>query len=222
MGTNGNPVHPAPTTSGMSDDTKFIIASIAVTGIGVVVVGTVLGSQILHNGTRIQTLSKRISDEQHLYAKMRTEVQALRSELAAGVGPSVDEMRQVHVWMEDRMHDLEGWLSRVDHSVEELHSFDAATTYLLNQRMRDIENELEKMNRNLHNPDGADTATTHPLSEQVRAIHNALEEVHRNLRTLTFPRRAAMDLLDQRMRDIKDKLREVNRNLETQEPTAPE
>ncbi len=213
MGTNGNP---ESTTSGMSNDTKLIVAAIVATGIGVAVLGTVLGSQILHNGTEIRTLRKRITDEQHLYAKVRTEIQALRSELAAGVGPSVDEMRQAHVWLENRMHDLEHRLSQVGHSVEGLKPSDAATTHLLNERMQDIENELEEVNRNLQNPDGADAATTHPLSEQVRAIQNALEEVYRNLRTLTFPRRAAMRLLDERMRDIQDKLREVNRNLETQ------
>ena len=124
MGTNGNP---ARTTSGMSGETKLIVgmivAAIVATGIVVtIVVGTVLGSRILHNGTQIQNLATRIADEQDdLYASVRSEIQALRSELAARVGPGhVDEMQRDHRRLEDRMHNLEHELSKVDQSVRGL------------------------------------------------------------------------------------------------------
>ena len=145
------------TGRGMSSDTKLIlgtvIAAIVATGIVVaVVVGTVLGSQIVHNGMHVRELAKRIAEHRdHSHAGLRTEIRALRSELAAGVGPDlVDEMRRDHRRLHDRMHNVEHELSEVDRSVKGLRP-DTSTTRTLNERLQHIEDELEKVNRNLQN-----------------------------------------------------------------------
>ena len=139
------------TRNGMSSETRLIlgmvIAAIVATGTVVaVVVGTVLGSQILHNGTQIRNLATRIDNARDAsYADVRKEIQALRSELAARVGPGhVDEMRRDHRRLHDRMHNIEHELSEVDQSLEGLRS-DSATTQPLNHRLQTIESKLEQL-----------------------------------------------------------------------------
>ena len=171
----------------MSNDAKFIlgtvIAAIVATGIVVaVVVGTVLGSQIVHNGMQVRELAKGIAEHRdHFHAGVRTEIQALRSQLAAGVGPDlVDEVRRDHRRLYDRMHNLEQELSEVGQSVRGLRH-DTSTTRTLKERLMDIQNELEKVNRNLQNPNPAPAAATPSLDERMRDIRDELRDVNRNL-----------------------------------------
>ena len=147
----GVPPQSADTTkTGMSSDTKLVlgmvIAAIVATGVVVaVVVGTVLGSQILYNGTEIRSLAIRIDEARDdFHASVRAEIQALRSELAARVGPGhVDEMRRDHRRLHERMHNLEHELSEVDQSVRGLHS-DIPTMQSLNKYLQDIREAVGK------------------------------------------------------------------------------
>ena len=107
----------------------------------------------------------------------------MRSQLAAGVGPDlVDEVRQDHRRLYDRMHNLEQELSEVGQSVRGLHH-DTSTTRTLKERLMDIQNELEKVNRNLQNPNRAPApaAATPSLDERMRDIRDELRDVNRNL-----------------------------------------
>lgn len=144
-----------PARSGMSNETKLIlgmvIAAIVATGIVIaVVVGTVLGTQILHNGTQIRNLATRIADEQDdRYASVHTQIQVLRSELAAGVSPDlVDKVRRDHRRLHDRLHNIERELSDVYRSVRGLRS-GTATTQRLNHQLQNIGTKLEQLNQSL-------------------------------------------------------------------------
>ena len=170
----------------MSNDAKLLLGMVIATGIATVVVGTVLGSQIVHNGMQVRELAKGIAEHRdHFHAGVRTEIQALRSELAAGVGPGigpdlVDEVRRDHRRLHDRMHNIERELSEVDQSVRGLR-LDTSTTRSLNERLKDIQNELQKVNRNLQTPNRAPAAATHSLDERMRDIRDALRDINRNL-----------------------------------------
>lgn len=140
--------------SGLDRDTKLIIgmvvAAIVVTGIVVaVMVGTVLGTQILHNGAEIRQLATRIADERDdLLASVRVEIGALRSELAAQVGPShIEEVRRHYRHLNDRMYNMEHELSEVVRSVAGLRS-DTSTARNLQERLQNIERMLEQLKRN--------------------------------------------------------------------------
>ncbi len=141
----------------LSSDTKWIlgivIAVIVAQGVVVgVVVGTVLGSQILHNGTEIRRLATRIAEPRSDFCeRVHAQIQALRSEIAAGVGPDlVDEVRRDHRRLHDRMHNIERELSDVDRSVRGLRS-GTTTTQRLDERLQNIENKLEGLTRSLQN-----------------------------------------------------------------------
>lgn len=132
------------------DDRGMVVVAIVATGIVVaIVVGTVMGTQILHNGTQIQQLATHVADEHHHYAGLLAEIQALRSELAARVGPGhIHEIQQDHRRLDDRMHNIEHELSRIDRSVKGLPTNAPATRESLD-RLRKIEDTLEQVNRHL-------------------------------------------------------------------------
>lgn len=145
-------------------------------------VGTVLGSQILHNGAEIRNLATRVDDARDdFHASVRAEIQALRSELAARVGPGhVDEMRRDHRRLHERMHNLEHELSEVDQSMRGLRS-DIATTQSLNEHLQDIQKQLERFNQTQQNLNRPAAAPTNTLDERMRDIRDELRDVNRNL-----------------------------------------
>ena len=163
MGTNGNPVS---TTSGMSNDTKLIVAAIVATGIGVAVLGTVLGSQILHNGTEIRTLRKRITDEQHLYVEGLKPLDAATTHL-----------------LNERMRDIENELEKMNGNLQNRDGADAATTRPLSEQVTAIQNALEEVHRYLRTVTFPRRAAMRLLDERMRDIQDKLREVNRNLET---------------------------------------
>ena len=165
--------------TGLSKDTMLIVAAIAITGIVVAVIGTVLGNQIVHKSTEFRHLAARIDEQRDaLCASVVAEIQALRDELAAGGDADVVDQVGMLRRLDERLHNIEHELSEVEQSVVGLRS-DTAKTQPLSQRLQSIHDELEKMNQSVQNANRSASAATHPLDGRLRAMQDVLDNISR-------------------------------------------
>ena len=113
----------------MTNDTKAIIATILATGLGVSgLLGTLLGNRIANVEAEVRSIRTEVqavrtdlgAEVQALRTDLRTEVQALRTELGGRIDRLRDEMLENSHRLDERMRAIEQAFARIDQRLDML------------------------------------------------------------------------------------------------------